>query len=80
MAATRNVLKPSAGEPIINPVQDMVLGCYFLTQRARRQKRRGHDVRLQPDEAFLAYEHGVVDLQAKMKVRVPVAARRVRMR
>src|SRR3989338_2563275 len=29
MAANNNVLKPSAGEPVINPVQDMVLGCYF---------------------------------------------------
>jgi DNA-directed RNA polymerase subunit beta' len=69
MAANRNVLKPSAGEPIINPVQDMVLGCYFLTQVHDGKKGEGM-IFGSPDEAFLAHNHEVVDLQAKVKVRV----------
>ncbi len=69
MSAATNVLKPSAGEPIINPVQDMVLGCYFLTQVHDGKKGEGMIFSNQ-DEAFLAFDSGVVDLQAKIKVRV----------
>src|SRR6185436_16208584 len=70
MSSSRNVLKPSAGEPIINPVQDMVLGCYYLTQVHDGKKGEGM-IFSTPDEAYLAYDHGVTDLQAKIKVRVP---------
>jgi DNA-directed RNA polymerase subunit beta' len=69
MASRKNVLKPSAGEPIINPVQDMVLGCYFLTQVHDGKKGEGMTFS-GPSEAFLAHAHGVCDLQAKIKVRV----------
>ncbi len=69
MSATQNVLKPSAGEPIINPVQDMVLGCYFLTRV--HDGKKGHGMTFSsPEEAFMAHDHGIVDLQAKIKVRV----------
>ncbi|MEK7563030.1 MAG: DNA-directed RNA polymerase subunit beta' [Patescibacteria group bacterium] len=68
MAANNNVLKPSAGEPVINPVQDMVLGCYFLTQVHADRKGEGM-VFGSPAEAALAYDHGFVNLQAKVKVR-----------
>ena len=69
MASVNNVLKPSAGEPIINPIQDMVLGCYFLTRIHGGRKGEGM-VFSSPQEAFLAHEHGAVDLQAKIKVRL----------
>jgi DNA-directed RNA polymerase subunit beta' len=69
MNASRNVLKPSAGEPIITPVQDMVLGCYFLTRVHDGKKGEGMMFGSEP-ETLLAYEHGVIDLQAKVKVRV----------
>lgn len=72
MAANRNVLKPSAGEPIINPVQDMVLGCYFVTQVHDGKKGEGMTFANQ-QEAFLAFDSGIVDIQAKIKVRVPAA-------
>ncbi|OGJ57975.1 DNA-directed RNA polymerase subunit beta' [Candidatus Peribacteria bacterium RIFCSPHIGHO2_01_FULL_55_13] len=68
MAANNNVLKPSAGEPVINPVQDMVLGCYFLTQVHDGRKGEGM-VFGSPAEAALAYDHGFVNLQAKVNVR-----------
>ena len=72
MSAAQNVLKPSAGEPIINPVQDMVLGCYFLTRTHDGKKGEGM-VFSSPEEAFMAYEHRVTDLQAKIKVRLSKA-------
>ena len=70
MNAAKNVLKPSAGEPIITPVQDMVLGCYFLTSMHGGLK--GDSMKFaSPIEAILAYEHGIVDLRAKIVVRFP---------
>lgn len=69
MAANTNLLKPSAGEPVINPSQDMVLGCYFLTQIHKGHKGEGMTFS-SPAEAILAYDHGVVDLQAIVKVRM----------
>ncbi|MBI3618838.1 DNA-directed RNA polymerase subunit beta' [Candidatus Peregrinibacteria bacterium] len=70
MCAANNVLKPSAGEPIINPIQDMVLGCYYLTRVHDGKKGHGM-VFSSPTEAFLAHDHGVINLQAKIKVRLP---------
>ncbi|MDB4978842.1 MAG: DNA-directed polymerase subunit beta, partial [Candidatus Peribacteria bacterium] len=68
MSAANNVLKPSAGEPIINPVQDMVIGCYFLTQW--HDGKKGHGMTFSsPEEAFMAYDSGIIDLQAKINVR-----------
>ncbi len=32
ITSSKNLLKPSHGEPIVTPTQDMVLGCYFLTK------------------------------------------------
>ncbi|MDD5623670.1 MAG: hypothetical protein PHI23_03095, partial [Candidatus Peribacteraceae bacterium] len=68
MAAHTNLLKPSAGEPVINPAQDMVLGCYFLTQVHGGRKGEGM-IFSHPEESFLAHDHGIVNLQAKIKVR-----------
>ena len=31
MLASRNLLKPSSGEPIISPTKDMVMGVFYLT-------------------------------------------------
>ena len=69
MSAATNVLKPSAGEPVINPSQDMVLGCYFLTQMHDGKKGEGMTFSC-PDEAILAYDQDAVDLQAKINVRI----------
>ncbi len=68
--AARNVLKPSSGEPIITPVQDMVLGCYFLTRMHDGMKGEGM-IFGSAEEAMLAYDQGIINLQAKIKVRVP---------
>jgi DNA-directed RNA polymerase subunit beta' len=69
MAANTNLLKPSAGEPVINPSQDMVLGCYFLTQVHDGKKGEGMNF-CSTEEAILAFEQSVVHLQAKVNVRI----------
>jgi DNA-directed RNA polymerase subunit beta' len=43
MMATRNLLKPADGQPIVGPSKDMVLGVYYITMMRRRpQRRRAH--------------------------------------
>ncbi|MBN2087212.1 DNA-directed RNA polymerase subunit beta' [Candidatus Peregrinibacteria bacterium] len=69
MLASTNLLKPSAGEPIITPSQDMVLGVYYLTQAFRGKDGEGMafaDI----NEAINVYRTGHVDLQTYIKARV----------
>jgi DNA-directed RNA polymerase subunit beta' len=68
MLSSTNILKPSSGDPIINPSQDMVLGCYFLTQMIDGKPGEGLGFG-SDDELIYAYECGQVHLQAKIKVR-----------
>jgi len=70
MMSTNNILSPANGEPIIVPSQDVVLGIYYLTRE--RLSARGEGMVFSGlDEVHRAYEAGTVDLQAKVKVRVP---------
>ena len=69
MLSTRNLLAPGTGEPSIGASQDMVLGCFYLTQMRPERKGEGR-VFTDTTEALLAYQHGVVELQAKIKVRL----------
>ena len=68
MASVHNLLKPSAGEPIVTPTQDMILGCYYLTLEKEGVKGEGKCFS-SLDEAIMAYEEGYLDLYAKIKVR-----------
>jgi len=36
MLATNNIFSPSSGKPVMTPSQDIVLGCYYLTQEPRK--------------------------------------------
>jgi len=69
MLASNNLLKPSAGEPIITPAQDIVLGLYFLTRVAKGKKGEGMTFG-NISEAVNAYRMGYVDLHALIKARV----------
>ncbi len=69
MLSSRNLLKPSAGEPITNATQDMVLGCYFLTRMLEGKPGEGKTY-ANVEQALLDYELGAVHLQAKIKVRI----------
>jgi len=69
MMSTRNLLDPAKGEPSIGASGEMVLGCFYLTQERPAKKGQGR-VFTDTTEALLAYEHGVVDLQALIKVRL----------
>jgi len=68
MLATKNLLKPANGEPIISPSKDMVLGVYYLTmdidQELKGDKRAFSDI----DEVLMAYEMGQLDIHAHIKI------------
>jgi len=68
IVSAHNLLKPSAGEPIITPTQDMVLGCYYLTRQTAGEKGEGMAFS-SIQEAILAYQGGFVHLQAPIKCR-----------
>ncbi len=67
--STNNILSPANGEPIILPSQDIVLGLYYLTAERSFQKGEGK-IFSDPGEVVCAIDAGVLDLHAKIKVRV----------
>ena len=67
MCSARNLLRPGTGEPIVNPTQDMVIGCFWMTRIKEGVKGEGKYFS-SPNEAIAAYEFGIVDLRAKIKV------------
>jgi DNA-directed RNA polymerase subunit beta' len=69
MMSSNNILSPANGEPIIVPSQDVVLGIYYMT-RERAHARGEGMVFADVEEVHRAYESGVVDLHAKIKVRI----------
>ncbi|MFZ0449972.1 MAG: DNA-directed RNA polymerase subunit beta' [Desulfatiglandaceae bacterium] len=69
MMSTNNILSPAHGEPIIVPSQDIVLGIYYMTRQRPFVQGEGMSFS-NPDEVRIAYDAGVLDLQASIKVRL----------
>ncbi|MFZ5797671.1 MAG: DNA-directed RNA polymerase subunit beta' [Desulfobulbaceae bacterium] len=68
MMSTNNILSPANGSPIIIPTQDIVLGLYYMTRE--RYGAKGEGTRFgSVTEARMAYDHGAVHLQARVKLR-----------
>ena len=73
MLASRNLLKPATGRPIVSPTKDMVLGIYWLTQIKAGELGEGTYFG-DPDEAVLAAQSGKASLRAQVLVRLNPAA------
>jgi DNA-directed RNA polymerase subunit beta' len=71
MMSTNNILSPANGEPIIVPSQDVVLGLYYLTRDRLNAKGEG-TAYISPDEVLTAYELKMLDLHARIKLRVKI--------
>lgn len=69
MDASKNLLKPASGDPIVTPTQDIVLGVYYLTRIVEGLKGEGR-VFADSREAALAVEMDLVDLNSKIKVKM----------
>ena len=68
LLAPNNLLKPSDGEPVTVPSQDMILGVYYLTLIKDGEKGEGKIFKDEL-EAMLAYDNKEITLHAKVKVR-----------
>jgi len=69
MLASNNIFSPSDGRPIITPTQDIVLGCYYLTQERSGAKEKGR-IFADTSEAEVAFYDKEIDIHAKIKIRI----------
>ncbi len=72
MLSTNNLFSPADGRPIVAPIQDIVLGCYYMTQK--RELTEGEVVPkfANPQEAQLAYNNGELKIHDPIIVRLEV--------
>ncbi|MFD3155609.1 DNA-directed RNA polymerase subunit beta' [Haloimpatiens sp. FM7330] len=69
MLAAHNIMKPSDGKPVCVPTQDMVLGSYYLTLDKDGARGEGREFS-SPEEVYMAYQLGQIDMHAKIRVRI----------
>jgi DNA-directed RNA polymerase subunit beta' len=69
MMSSNNILSPANGDPIIVPSQDVVLGLYYMTRERVNAKGEGM-LLTDSKEVLRAYQSGVLDLHARVKVRI----------
>lgn len=67
MTATRNLLRPSDGSPILNIAQDIVLGCYYLTYAKPSAQTETPRNFSSISEAIYAHEQGLIKLQTPIR-------------
>lgn len=67
MLSAKNLLKPASGEPVVTPSYDMILGVFYLTKIEENAKGSG-SVYKSFNEAISAYDLGIIDIGAKIKV------------
>ncbi len=68
MLSTNNILLPASGRPVTTPTQDMVIGCYYLTQKKEGAKGEGRYFS-SPNEVHMAYAEKQIELHARIYVR-----------
>jgi DNA-directed RNA polymerase subunit beta' len=69
MLASKNLLKPADGEPIISPSKDMVLGVYYLTMEHTAAHKGDGRTFADIDEVELAYELDQVEVHTRINLR-----------
>ena len=68
MLASKNLLKPADGEPIISPSKDMVLGVYYLTMEQAAEHKGDGRIFADFDEVELAYQLDQVHVHTRIKL------------
>ncbi len=68
MLASKNLLKPATGTPVVTPSQDIVLGCYWLTKIRPGSEGEGKAFS-GIEELIMAEELGLVNIRAEVKLR-----------
>ncbi len=76
MLASHNILNPANGQPITVPSQDMVLGLYYMSKGKKSTKDhivKGSGMTFYgEEEVVIAYNEGMIDLHAFIKVKASV--------
>jgi DNA-directed RNA polymerase subunit beta' len=70
MSSKYNLLKPAAGEPVVAPTLEIVLGCFYLTNEREGALGEGK-IFASRNEAIMALQTRNVHYQAKIRVRIP---------
>ncbi len=70
MLSTHNLFKPADGSPVVSPLQDIVLGAYYLTMNDPQHQQEARHYFANPEEARLAFERGDARLHEPIHVRL----------
>jgi DNA-directed RNA polymerase subunit beta' len=70
MLASKNLLKPADGEPIISPSKDMALGVYYLTRQTNNDYKKAK-LFSDLDEVELVYRLDKIQLHDNIKIKMP---------
>ncbi len=70
MLSTHNLFKPADGSPVVSPLQDIVLGAYYLTMDDPQHQEEVRFYFANPDEARQAFERGEARLHEPVKIRL----------
>ncbi|MBV8818298.1 MAG: DNA-directed RNA polymerase subunit beta', partial [Acidobacteriaceae bacterium] len=73
MLAPNNIFSPSSGKPITTPSQDIVLGCYYLTQNPRKGAQANERLRLFSElaEIEFALSENAIKIHERIRFRNP---------
>ena len=69
MLSINNIFSPADGRPIVTPTQDIILGVSYISKEKPGAKGE-NKIFAHPDEVIVAYEDGVVQLHARIKLRI----------
>jgi DNA-directed RNA polymerase subunit beta' len=68
ISANKNILKPGSSEPVVSEsLMDMALGSFWMTKIMEGAKGENKFF-ASPNDAINAYDYGIVDFRAKIKV------------
>ncbi len=67
--STNNILSPATGQPIIQPTQDMLLGCYYLTMTNQVESTEKNHYFSNFNDVLLAYQQNAINLHSFIWVR-----------
>ncbi|NLE45309.1 MAG: DNA-directed RNA polymerase subunit beta' [Chloroflexi bacterium] len=68
MLASRNLLKPADGQPVVGPTKDMCLGVYYLTMEDQAQATDQPKLFVDINEVELAYSLGYINLHTPVAI------------
>jgi len=69
MLSINNLFSPADGRPIGTPTQDIILGVYYISKEKPGAKGE-NKLFANSEEVIVAYEDKIVDLHAKIKLRI----------